>query len=61
MIEISLVKLNSDRNDRSDRVGRRVSKARVSGLQATGKNKINLEIGRGHGHWLSFFAAKECP
>ena len=41
MIEISLVKLNSDRNDRSDRVGRRVSKAMVPGLQAAGKNKIN--------------------
>lgn len=60
-MEISLVKLNKDRNDMRDRVGRRVSKAMVPCLQATGKNKISLEIGRGHRHWLSFFEAKACP
>ena len=59
MMENTLVRLKTEKKAREDRVGQWFTDVLGTSLKATGKNIVNLEIGCGHGHWLTSFATKE--
>lgn len=58
-MENTLVRLKTEKKAREDRVEQWVTDVLRTSLKATGKNIVNLEIGCGHGHWLTSFATKE--